>query len=139
MKRRTLSVLALLSAGLGAGAVLAVTRDAPGTSATPAPSRRRPSRPASARWGGWSPRRASKAPTAASPSRAWGRLFVGEGDGVAAGSSFELGDVAQKDASLAQAEASLEEPSESRQTVAGGRPSDSRRQRARIRSSARRG
>jgi HlyD family secretion protein len=140
MKRRTLSVLALLSAGLGAGAVLAVTREAPGTSATPAPVAAPAEPPGVGALGRVEP--ASRIRKLTQPGgfaiTRVGLLLVAEGDRVEAGQLLaELEDVAQKDASLAQAEASLEEAKANlAKTVAGGRPSELAAQRARIRSLA---
>jgi HlyD family secretion protein len=140
MKRRTLSVLALLSAGLGAGAVLAVTREAPGTSATPTPVAAPAEPPGVGALGRVEP--ASRIRKLTQPGgfaiTRVGLLLVAEGDRVEAGQLLaELEDVAQKDASLAQAEASLEEAKANlAKTVAGGRPSELAAQRARIRSLA---
>lgn len=140
MKRSTLSVLALLSAGLGAGGVLVATRDAPGTSAVPAPVAAPAEPPGVGALGRVEPAsriRKLTQPGGFAITRVQ-RLLVAEGDRVEAGQLVaELEDAAQKDAQLAQAEASLEEAKANlAKTVAGGRPSELAAQRARIRSLA---
>ncbi len=144
MKRRTLGVLALLAAGLGAGAVVAVTRGGlPGTAAANAPpaaaaaSAEPPGVGALGRVEPASRIRKLTQPGGFSITRVQ-RLLVAEGDGVEAGQLLaELDDAEQKDANLAQAEASLEEAKANlAKTRAAGRPSEIEAQRARIRSLA---
>ncbi len=139
MKRRTLSALALLSAGLGAGAVLAVTREAPMTAAaTPAPVVEPAEPPGVGALGRVEPAsriRKLTQPGGFAVTRV-GLLLVAEGDRVEAGDLLaELEDAPQKDASYAQAEASLAEARANlAKTRAAARPSEIEAQRARIRS-----
>jgi HlyD family secretion protein len=142
MKRRTLAVLAVFAAGLGAGAVLAVTRDAPGTAAAPAPvAAAAPAEPpgvgALGRVEPASRIRKLTQPGGFAITRV-GRLLVAEGDTVEAGQLLaELEDAPQKDAAVVQASASVAEAQATlAKTLAGGRPSEIEAQRARIRSLA---
>ncbi|MBD0270812.1 MAG: efflux RND transporter periplasmic adaptor subunit, partial [Acetobacteraceae bacterium] len=140
MKRRTIAALGLLAAGLGAGGVVAVVRDAPGTSTAPAPAAAPAGPPGVGALGRVEPAsriRKLTQPGGFSITRVEG-LFVAEGDRVEAGQLLaELGDAAQKDAALAQVEASLAEArADLAKTRAAGRPSEVAAQRARIESLA---
>lgn len=142
MRRRTLAVLALVAAGLGAGGVVALTREAPGTSSAPAPvAAAVPAEPpgvgALGRVEPASRIRKLTQPGGFAITRV-GRLLAAEGDRVEPGQLLaELEDAPQKDAALAQAEASLAESEANlAKTRAAGRPSEIEAQRARIRSLA---